>query len=157
MRLIETTPDEPATALLLDAYFAERAAGFDGEYRVVRPPAAAFSSPGVLLRAELDGEPAGCGGLRVLPPDAAGARLEVKHLYAAPSARGRGVGRALLTALVAHARAAGASTVVLDTNRSLEAAGGLYRSAGFEPVAAYNDNPNATDWYALRLRGRTRD
>ena len=135
MRLIESSPDEPATARLLDAYFAERAAGFDGEYRVVRPDPAAFAPPGVFLRAEEDGRPAGCGGLRALPPDDAGARLEVKHLYADPAFRGRGVGRALLAALVAHGRAAGAATLVLDTNRSLEAAGGRYRAAGFAPDA----------------------
>ena len=151
MDLIESSPGEPAAAALLDAYFAERAAGFTGDYRVVRPPAAAFAAPGVFLVAQVDGAPAGCGGLRALSPGAEGPRLEVKHLYAAPAARGRGVGRALLAALIAHARAAGAATVVLDTNRSLEAAGGLYRSAGFTPVAPYNDNPNATDWYALRL------
>lgn len=151
MRLIETAPDDPASAALLDAYFAERAAGFRGDYRVVRPGPAAFAPPGVFLRAEVEGEPAGVGGLRVLPPDAAGTRLEVKHLYAAPGFRGRGVGRALLAALVDHARDVGASTVVLDTNRSLEAAGGLYRAAGFTPVEPYNDNPNATDWFALGL------
>jgi len=40
---------------------------------------------------------------------------------------------------------------VLDTNDSLEAAAGLYRSSGFESVPAYNDNPNATTWYRKRL------
>lgn len=152
MRLIETDPDDPATAVLLDAYFAERVAGFPGGgYRVARPDPAAFRAPGVLLRAEVEG-PVGVGGLRVLQGDAAGRRMEVKHLYVAPAARGTGIGRSLLAALVAHARTAGAATVVLDTNRSLEAAGGLYRSLGFESVAPYNENPNATDWYALRLR-----
>ena len=75
----------------------------------------------------------------------------MKHLYVVPAARGRGLGRLLLDALEEHARAAGAATLVLDTNRSLEAAGGLYRSAGFAPVPPYNDNPNATDWYGKTL------
>jgi GNAT superfamily N-acetyltransferase len=68
-----------------------------------------------------------------------------------PGARGRGLGRRLLEALEAAARDAGARTLVLDTNRSLEAAGGLYRSAGFVPVPPFNENPNATDWYGKRL------
>ena len=76
----------------------------------------------------------------------------MKHLYVVPAARGRGLGRVrLLGALEEHARAAGAATLVLDTNRSLEAAGGLYRSTGFVPVPPYNDNPNATDWYGKAL------
>lgn len=148
MRLIETDPADPVAAALLDAYFAERAAGFPGGgYRVARPAPDAFRAPGVLLVA--DGF--AIGGLRPLPDDDAGPRMEVKHLYVAPPARGRGLGRAVLDALVDRARAAGAATVVLDTNRSLEAAGGLYRAAGFRSVPPYNDNTNATDWYALRL------
>ena len=45
----------------------------------------------------------------------------------------------------------GRPSVVLDTNASLEAAGNLYRRAGYVDVAPYNDNPNATNWYAKRL------
>ncbi|MFD1721500.1 GNAT family N-acetyltransferase [Amnibacterium endophyticum] len=148
MRLIDTHPDDPATAGLLDAYFAERAAGFPGGgYRVARPAPDAFRAPGALIRAE----DVGIVGLRPLDADDAGVRMEVKHLYVAPAARGTGLGRLLLAAAVERAREAGAATVVLDTNRSLEAAGGLYRSVGFRPVPPYNDNPNATDWYALPL------
>jgi GNAT superfamily N-acetyltransferase len=77
--------------------------------------------------------------------------MEVKHLYVVPAARGRGLGRLLLTALEERARALGAVTIVLDTNRSLEAAGGLYRSAGFRPTEPYNDNANATDWFGKAL------
>ena len=154
MRVIPTSPDDPATSALLDAYFAERAAGFPvaGGYRTVRPDARAFAEPdGVFLRIEDDdGTPLGCGGLRPLP-DQPGRTLEVKHLFVTPAARGRGLGRALLTALADAAQQRGATRLVLDTNRSLGAAAGLYASSGFVPVEAYNDNPNATDWYARAL------
>jgi hypothetical protein len=40
---------------------------------------------------------------------------------------------------------------VLDTNASLEAAGRLYRSQGYESIQPYNENPNATDWFRKRL------
>jgi GNAT superfamily N-acetyltransferase len=161
VRFVPVSPEEPATAALLDAYFAERAAGFvvPGGYRVSRPDPAAFLPPdGVFLR--LDGEddadgrgstPLGCGGLRRLADDEHGRRLEVKHLFLTPSARGAGLGAALLHELERRARSLEAATLVLDTNRSLVAAAGLYRRAGFVPVAAYNDNPNATDWYGKRL------
>ena len=152
MRVIETTPDDPLTAELLDAYFTERIGGFTtGRYRVASPDPAQFVAPGVFLRIDdAEGAPLACGGLREIAPDQ-GRRFEVKHLYVAPPARGSGLGRRLLTALEAHARQQGASWLVLDTNRSLEAAAGLYRSSGFEPVEPFNDNPNATDWFAKRL------
>jgi hypothetical protein len=41
--------------------------------------------------------------------------------------------------------------VVLDTNSSLLAAGGLYRTSGYQEIAAYNDNPNATNWFRKAL------
>jgi GNAT superfamily N-acetyltransferase len=152
MREIVTRPDEPGTAELLAAYFAERVAGFPGGgYRVASPDPAQFGPPGVFLRIDdADGAPLACGGLREIEPDG-GRRMEVKHLYVSPAARGSGLGRRLLARLEAHARAQGADWLVLDTNRSLAAAGGLYVSAGFEPVPAFNDNPNATDWYGKRL------
>jgi len=156
VRFVPVSPADPATAALLDAYFAERSAGFavPGGYRVARPDPAAFLPPdGAFLRVDGDdGRPIGCGGLRRLADDEHGVRLEVKHLFLAPAARGRGLGSALLAELERRARELGAATLVLDTNRSLLAAGGLYRSAGFAPVPPYNDNPNATDWYAKRLQ-----
>jgi GNAT superfamily N-acetyltransferase len=156
MRLSSVQPAEPETAALLAAYFVERAAGFPvpGGYRPATADPSAFTPPdGVFLRLDdEDGRAVGIAGLRSLPADGSGARMEVKHLYVVPSARGRGLGRLLLDELERRARQAGAALLLLDTNRSLEAAGGLYRSAGFEPVEPYNDNPNATDWFAKPLR-----
>lgn len=153
MRVIETSPDDPVTAELLTAYFTERVDGFTaGQYRVASPDPAQFVSPGLFLRIDEDeGAPLACGGVREIEPDR-GRRMEVKHLFVAPSARGSGVGRRLLNLLEAHARREGVSWLVLDTNRSLQAAAGLYRSSGFEPVAPFNDNPNATDWFAKALQ-----
>ena len=96
-------------------------------------------------------EPAdvGCGGIRRIASGPTGLpRLEIKHLWLKPYLRGRGFGRVLLTEL--ERRAAddfGAGEIVLDTNASLEAAGGLYRSSGYVEIEPYNDNPNATHWF----------
>ena len=38
------------------------------------------------------------------------------------------------------------SQMPLDTNATLEAAQGLYRTSGYTETAPYNDNPNATLW-----------
>jgi ribosomal protein S18 acetylase RimI-like enzyme len=115
-----------------------------------------------LVAHDEDDNPAGCGGVRGLPTerraDAVGApagphpvRYEIKHLWVDPAHRGLGLGRAILFELEDRARGFGATEVVLDTNSSLEAAGGLYRSSGYEQVEPYNDNPNATDWYRKTL------
>ncbi len=155
---------DPTAQRMLAAYFAERAAGFPahlGAYRTTFPDPAQFIPPtGVFLIArDEDDNPAGCGGVRSLYPemqaDAVGAppgphpvvRYEVKHLWVEPAHRGLGLGRAILDELEDRARGFGATELVLDTNSSLEAAGGLYRSSGYERIEPYNDNPNATDWF----------
>jgi len=143
---------------MLAEYFAERAATFpaaQGAYRTTFPDPGQFVAPsGVFLLAYDDDDEAGCGGIRELrvplteSEDAAPVvRYEVKHLWVAPAHRGQGIGRAILAELEHRARGFGATEVVLDTNASLEAAGGLYRSHGYENIQPYNDNPNATDWF----------
>jgi ribosomal protein S18 acetylase RimI-like enzyme len=155
----ETQTTDAAALALLTEYFTSRELGFTGgTYTTTFPDPARFVPPrGVFLVVEgedLAGEPAdvGCGGIRRIDDGPDGAvRFEVKHLWLQPHTRGLGYGRALLAELERRAREFGAAELVLDTNNSLEAAGGLYRSAGFVNVEPYNDNPNATDWYAKPL------
>ena len=140
-----TTAADPNASSLLDAYFAERTAGWaaDGTYQ---PKPADFAG-GVLLVAEEDGVPMGVGGIRPVE----GQGMEVKHLYVAPAFRGRGFGRALLRELERRAVALGATRMVLDTNRDLDAANGLYHAEGYSATPPFNDNPNATHWFAKHL------
>lgn len=154
MRFTESVADSPDAVRMLDEYFAARERGFvGGRYVVNRPDPALFVPPvGVFLLVEDDGgEVVGCGGIRRLADDESGARFEVKHLWLRPSTRGRGWGGALLAELERRAAGLGARTVVLDTNATLAAAGGLYRSSGYASVPPYNDNPNATHWYRKTL------
>lgn len=151
----QTDVDSPEASALIDAYFAERAEGFPPEQGVYRPslpdPDQFRGERGVFL-VLTDDElgPVGCGGLRRLEtPELV--RYEVKHLFLTPVARGRGYGGAVLDAAIGIARERGAESLVLDTNASLAAAGALYRKRGFVHIPPYNNNPNATDWYELRL------
>jgi len=154
------TDSESATELLAH-YFASRALSFppeQGTYRPTYPTPAQFVPPaGVFVIVEgenLAGEPAdvGCGGIRRLETTGtAVSRFEIKHVWLEPFARGTGAGRALLVELENRAAGFGATEVVLDTNASQAAADALYRSAGYESVPAYNDNPNATHWYRKHL------
>jgi ribosomal protein S18 acetylase RimI-like enzyme len=142
--------DDDAHELLAE-YFEMRAHTFPehlGEYRTVFPDSEKFAPPaGIFVVVDDDQGALGCGGVRMLTPD----RAEVKHLYLRARARGKGWGRELLAELEAHAVRLGAREIVLDTNASLEAAQGLYRSSGYADIEPYNDNPNATNWFAKRL------
>lgn len=64
------------------------------------------------------------------------------ELYVVPARRGRGLGRALLSAAMNHARERGADYMDLGTSESDTAARALYESAGFvnrdRPGAAVN-------------------
>jgi putative acetyltransferase len=53
----------------------------------------------------------------------------------APELRGQGLGRALLTELLAEAREQGMEELVLSTFSALTAAAQLYREAGFHLVS----------------------
>lgn len=143
----QPTSVEDATAhALLAEYFAYRSATFPNPagYTTTFPTPSQFVEPeGVFLVVEDDGAAVGCGGIRSL----GAGRFEVKHLWLQPATQGRGLGRALLAELERRALELGATELVLDTNASLEAAGGLYRSSGYVDIEPYNDNPNATNWY----------
>lgn len=160
MPQFRSLPVTDALALeLLTEYFTYRAETFPrpSGYVTTFPSSQQFTAPhGVFVVVERDNSEAegatppvalGCGGIRQLEPG----RYEVKHLWVRPEGRGAGLGRQLLDELERRAREWGATELVLDTNESLAAAGGLYRSSGFEPCAPYNDNPNATSWYLKSL------
>lgn len=146
--------DHPLSAGLLTEYFTSRELGFTGgKYTTVRPARATFEPPaGVFLVVQVEGDAVGCGGVRRIEPGPDGAvRYEVKHLWLQERTRGRGLGKALLLELERRAAELGAEEMVLDTNASLAAAAGLYAGAGYVGIEPYNDNPNATNWYAKRL------
>ena len=150
----ESAVDEPAAHRLLAEYFDARAETFPGGgYVTVFPSPADFVPPrGEFVVVEDEGTDVGCGGIRRSPSGADGlVRYEVKHLWLEPRTRGRGLGRTLLAELERRARALGAEELVLDTNASLAAAGGLYRSSGYVDIPPYNENPNATNWYRKKL------
>ncbi|WP_226082654.1 GNAT family N-acetyltransferase [Mycetocola spongiae] len=143
------SPADPAASELLDEYFAERAEGFPGGgYLVNRPDPARFLPPRGAFILLVEGQRVlGCGGVR----DLGAGSFEIKHVYLRPETRGRGLGRELLGRLEHEARALGATGLVLDTNASLAAAGGLYRASGYAEIKPYNDNPNATHWFGKTL------
>jgi putative acetyltransferase len=102
---------------------------------------------GALLLANVDGQLAGCCGLRPLDtadyPNAA----EMKRLYVRPAFRGLGLGRELAESALDAARQAGYSCVLLDTLDDMEAARALYEELGFQEIPPYYHNPIAGAHY----------
>ncbi|HEY8093198.1 MAG TPA: GNAT family N-acetyltransferase, partial [Acidimicrobiales bacterium] len=94
---------------------------------------------GAFLIAWLDGDPVGCGGLRVLEGEWPERTAEVKRMYVRPGGRGRRIGPALLTELTALARSLGVSRLVLETADQQVAALAMYRSQGFEACACWGE------------------
>lgn len=102
---------------------------------------------GAFLVASIDGEAVAGGSVKLTAPRVGW----LKRMWVAESARGLGIGRRLLEALEDEARALGATTLRLDTNKTLQEAIALYRSAGYRRVKPFNREPYATHWFAKRL------
>jgi GNAT superfamily N-acetyltransferase len=141
--------DEDARQLLsayvdeMDGRLRDGAGTFDRAWRGEE-----YGGPrGRIVVARLNGVAIGCAGLR----GHATRDAEIKRFYVAPEARRRGVGRALLAWLETAARELGYRRVVLDTAAPLVEAARLYEASGYAPVAAFNDNPHATHWFAKAL------
>ena len=144
-------PRDPCARACLRAYEEELSRRFDGGFDPARSISAAdheMTPPaGLFLVATLHGEPAGCGALKFHGD----APAEIKRMWVAQSARGLGLGRRLLAELEAQAAARGVRVLRLETNRTLREAIGLYRSAGYREVAAFNDEPYAHHWFEKSL------
>ncbi len=103
---------------------------------------------GYFLVAVLDGEDAGCGGIKFFDNFA-----EVKRMWVDPERRGEGLGRRILEELENVAAEAGYSRIRLDTHDSLDEAKGLYLRAGYREIPRYNENPYAQRWFEKKLEG----
>ena len=107
--------------------------------------------------AKLDGELAGCVGLRSLPrPEGLEAEdvkcAEIKRMYVREKFRGQGVAPRLLEAVENFAREEGYARIYLDTASEMVAAARLYESNGYERCGKYNENPQAAIFMRKRLR-----
>jgi DNA-binding MarR family transcriptional regulator/GNAT superfamily N-acetyltransferase len=152
--LVDVDVEDPASAaarFCIESYFAELDTRFDAGFdpdRSISADVDELTEPaGLLLVARLRGEPIGCGALKLHGREPA----EIKRMWVAPGARGLGVGRRILSELEQRAGRRGVGLLRLETNRTLKEAGGLYRSAGYVEVEAFNDEPYAHHWFEKRL------
>lgn len=139
-------------AVLETAMVAEMAEvynGFDIRSEGMPKAGAAEMNPpnGVFLVGYLEGEAVCCGGLKRLDHEA----CEIKRMYVAPAARGKGVARMLLAALEERARSEGYAVARLDTGPRQPHARALYESAGYREIPCFNGNTVATYFGEKRL------
>jgi DNA-binding MarR family transcriptional regulator len=150
VRIERRSDRDPDVGAAQAAYLAEVARRFG---RPMDPSNQSPIAPAAAFLVVDDRRPVGCGALRALAPGVA----EIKRMWLHPDARSLGLGARLLGALEDTARDGGGHEVRLDTNARLGEAIALYEAAGYRRIARYNDNPDATHFYAKRLlRARRR-
>jgi GNAT superfamily N-acetyltransferase len=93
---------------------------------------------GALLLAKRGDHVLGCIALKPLAPPRV---AEIKRLFVRPQVRGKGVGKALVEAVIAVAQALGYGEIKLDTLPQMEGAIALYKSNGFVSIPPYGSHP----------------
>jgi GNAT superfamily N-acetyltransferase len=143
--------DVDAVRRLVLAHVEERASMPGIEHMrtdAMRLPGPYVPPRGAIWFAQAGDDAIGCVALRPITDDTG----EVKRMYVDRAWRGRGVGRALLETLIAHARAAGYRQLRLGTIADMTAARSLYHSLGFVPIQRYRaDEMVDTEFYELTL------
>ena len=140
MKVVPAAWDDADVQRLAAEQRAEVRTRYDGKDEPGTPPSAADVSL-VLVARDDDGTALGCGALRLLGNGVA----EVKRMYVAPSARGRGVAKAVLAGLEEASRERGWTTLRLETGSRQPEAIGLYSRAGYRPIAAFGAYVDAAD------------
>lgn len=111
--------------------------GFEEELKTL--PGKYAEPDGRIFIGYVDDLPAGCIGLRKLDDGI----CEMKRLYLRRSARGQGLGNALIEKLIAEAKGIGYKKMRLDTYPpKMGKAVGLYESHGFRAIEPYYENPH---------------
>ena len=119
---------------------------FDAELASL-PGKYASPSGAIFLARDSGGEPIGCVALRPFPAPGC---CEMKRLYVAPTARGAGLGRALVQRIVSEAVRLGYKEMRLDTLPTMTSAIALYEEAGFVRIPPYYDTPIANTVFLAR-------
>jgi len=140
MDALAVTPDTPASAdvdALLRRHFALMRSQSPAESCHVMEPEALLERDAVLFAARDGDAVLGVGALTVIAPG----HGELKSMHTAAEARGRGVGRAVLAALMDAARERGLTRLSLETGSAdaFAAARALYAAHGFVECPPFGD------------------
>lgn len=127
----------PEIAALLNAHFELMRATSPAESCHVMAPDAVFDAADVVLCAYEGHTLLGIGAIKALDAD----HTELKSMHTTAAARGRGVGRAILHALIERAQLAGQSRMSLETGSAaaFAPARALYEAEGFSICPPFGD------------------
>jgi L-amino acid N-acyltransferase YncA len=134
--------DAAAICRIYNQGIEDRVATLETELRTPEERRGWLASRGVrhpVVVAEAVGEVVGWASLNVFNPRRAYDHVADFSLYVERGWRGRGVGRGLLEALIARARALGYHKLVLSAFPWNEAGMAAYRRAGFREVGIYRE------------------
>lgn len=139
LSIFQVDPHHDSATTLMRALADEEAA----RYADLGPdPFDSFSPDDVLTAravfvvAHLDGKPVGCGALRQIDSDTG----EINRMYVMPSARKRGIARAILNELERWAARFGYRVIRAETGNRQPEAIALYESCGFGRTSAFGSH-----------------
>lgn len=156
MTLQHVRPGTPTADAVVRRYLTEVASRWYGRPAIPseidqamldEPYADLCGDTGVFVVVTEDGAPVACAGARFL-----GGTAELTKVFTEPSHRGQGLGGRMLRDVEDRCRAAGMTSVRLDTRAELSEACALYERNGYVQVGPFNDDPYSDRWYAKPLR-----
>ena len=113
---------------------AELAAIYPPEVRYALSPEQLMAVGARFVVARVDGVAMGCGGVALFEGYA-----ELKRIFTTRAARGRGVAKAIVTALEEIAKGAGLSVVRLETGLASPEAIALYKRLGYREIGPFGE------------------
>ena len=158
MQVVRVGFGHPDAMAMINAVQGEYVLRYGGEDETPLDPAMFDPPRGSFFVGYLDGRPAASGAWRRREDvEALGSTrtAEIKRMYVAPAARGRGLARAMLAHLERTAFEAGASVSILETGTLQPEAIALYESSGYVEVPKFGFYCHASEsrCYGKRLSG----
>jgi len=96
--------------------------------------------------AYIDNQPTACGCFKKYDETT----VEIKRMFVAPQARGKGISRKILAELETWAYNLGFGCIILETGGRQVEALGLYQRAGYMPIANYPPYEEMADSFCFR-------
>lgn len=138
LRIERCAVEHPDALAMIGASEAELSSIYAPEHRYAFSPEQLVAAGVHFVVAYAGERPVGCGGLALLEGYG-----ELKRIFALAETRGRGIGRRIVAALEAEARARRMSLMRLETGEASHDALALYTRCGYTrigPFGAYVEN-----------------
>ncbi len=137
IQIIHYTPEyRHAFKALNEAWIRQYFKMEEADYKSLdHPESYIIDKGGAILVATLEGEAVGvCALIKMDDPNY---DYELAKMAVSPKVQGKGIGKRLAKAVLAHAKTLGAKKVYLESNTILAPAINLYRKLGFQEIQGY--------------------